>query len=82
MRQPTLIIHSAYDRATDYSATKKVAENLKNNTQVRLVTLRKTNHIVMWDYEAQLAEKEILRFVNDVPWISSGETKEEATIKR
>lgn len=59
---PVLFIHSKKDKATDYSAARKVASQLPEKT-TRFVTLHKSNHIILWDYEAALVEAEILKFI-------------------
>lgn len=59
---PVLFIHSKNDKVTDYSATQRVASQLNQKT-TRFVTLHKSNHIILWDYEAELVETAILEFL-------------------
>jgi len=63
MRQPTLILHSRNDRATEYAASKRAAECLKSISECRFVTLEKSNHILLWDFDVELVEREVLEFV-------------------
>ncbi len=63
LKVPTLVIHSRGDRATDFDATFRLAEELKQKTECRFVGFSRSNHMILWDYEARLAEKEILEFV-------------------
>lgn len=64
LKQPTLIIHGLKDRATDYKFSAKLTQDLKKSAECALVSLPNTNHMVMWDYDAELAEKEILAFIS------------------
>lgn len=59
---PTLIIHSKKDKATDYNASLQLARKAKN-PDLRFVTLEKSNHLILWDYETEQVEKEILDFI-------------------
>ena len=59
---PTLIIHSKKDKATDYNASSQLAHKAKNSN-LRFVTLEKSNHLILWDYEAEQVEKEIMNFI-------------------
>ena len=59
---PTLIIHSKKDKATDYNASSQFIHKSKN-PNFRFVTLEKSNHLILWDYEAEQVEKEILDFI-------------------
>lgn len=61
LKAPTLIIHSTKDRATDYYASLQLSRKLKGYS--RLVTLENSNHIILWDYEAEAVENEIINFV-------------------
>jgi len=63
MGQPTLIVHSRYDKATDYNATRAVAKKLSGQDGSKFVTLENSNHVMLWDYDAELVENEILKFV-------------------
>ena len=63
LKQPTLIIHGLQDRATDYKFSERLAKNLAKNTRCAFISLPNTNHMIMWDYDAELAEKEILKFL-------------------
>jgi carboxylesterase len=64
MKQPTLIIHSTGDMATEYAASKKVAEELKNTIGAEFHTLTKSNHIILWDYDSKFVESSILKFLD------------------
>lgn len=59
---PTLIIHSKKDRATDYRCSQELARKL-NQQSNKLVLLERSNHLILWDYEAEQVEKEILDFI-------------------
>lgn len=59
----TLIIHSKKDKATSYRAAKEMADCL--NSLDKFVSLEKSNHMILWDYESKLVEKEILKFLGD-----------------
>lgn len=59
----TLIIHSKKDKATSYRAAKEMAGSL--NSLDKFVSLEKSNHMILWDYESELVEKEILNFLGD-----------------
>lgn len=64
--RPTLIIHGAGDRATDFNESKKLYALLREKKVVcRLVALPRSNHMMFWDYDAEMAENEILNFLND-----------------
>ncbi len=63
--QSVLIIHGINDRATDYKLSKKLAEQLSQKTDSRFVSLPNTNHMMLWDYDSDLVEKEILAFVRN-----------------
>lgn len=63
LRQPILILHSTNDRAVDYRASKKAADHLKSVAPCRLVTLHRSNHILLWDYDVETVESAILEFV-------------------
>ncbi len=64
LKQPTLILHGLKDKATDYKFSEKLTRDLKKNTECAFISLPNTNHMVMWDYDAELAEKEILAFIS------------------
>lgn len=66
LNQPTLIIHGLKDRATDYKLSEKLAKDLQKKNASLFVSLPNTNHMVMWDHDAELAEKEILAFLTMV----------------
>jgi carboxylesterase len=63
LNQPTLIIHGSKDRATDYNFSVKLAKDLEKKNICSFVSLPNSNHMVMLDYDAKLAEKEILAFM-------------------
>jgi carboxylesterase len=63
LRQPTLILHSTNDRAVDYRASQKAADYLKNVSSCHLVTLNRSNHILLWDHDMEMVETAILEFV-------------------
>lgn len=63
IKAQTLIIHSRKDKATDYRISKEIAKNL--NSLEKFVTLEKSNHMILWDYDARLVEKEILSFIDN-----------------
>lgn len=64
LNQPTLILHGLKDRATDYKYSEKLTRDLRKNVECAFVSLPNTNHMVMWDHDAELAEKEILAFIS------------------
>ena len=61
LKIPTLIIHSKKDRATDYQASLRLSQKIRG--RVSLVSLENSNHIILWDYEAEAVENEIINFV-------------------
>jgi len=61
LKAPTLIIHSKKDRATDYQASLRLCQRLKGDS--RFITLERSNHIILWDYEAEAVENEIINFI-------------------
>ena len=62
---PTLVIHSKRDKATKYKITREISTSLKAaGKDIRLVTLRKSNHLILWDYESEQVENLILNFVD------------------
>lgn len=63
LKQPTLIIHGLKDRATDYKFSEKLAKNLVKKTNCLFISLPNTNHMIMWDHDAEFAEKEIITFL-------------------
>lgn len=63
VERPVLIIHGVGDRATDYRASRELASALKKQGGCRLILLFKSNHIVLWDFEAEFVQKEILEFL-------------------
>ena len=70
---PILVIHSKKDKAADYKATHEIIEKL-GRKDVRLVLLNRSNHLILWDYEAEIVEEEIMKF------ISEPEVRDEKTI--
>jgi len=64
MNQPTLIIHALGDKATDYKTSKKIADRLSGRMSCKFVTLYKSNHIIMHDYESNAVTDSIINFLN------------------
>jgi len=60
LKQPALIIHALGDCATDCRMSKQLSEKLRPSS---FVTLAKSNHMILWDYDAEKVEAEVLRFV-------------------
>lgn len=63
IKAETLIIHSKKDKATSYKAAKEMAKSM--NALEKFVSLEKSNHMILWDYESELVEKEVLNFLGD-----------------
>ena len=61
---PTLIIHSKKDRATDYKCSYELSQAL-NQHPAKFVLLERSNHLILWDYEAEQVEQEIIKFLNE-----------------
>lgn len=57
----TLVIHSRKDKATDYKVSKEIVGKL--NLLEKFVSLERSNHMILWDYESELVEKEIIQFL-------------------
>lgn len=57
---PTLIVASSGDQVASYSATKRVADKI---AQHKLVTLKKANHVVLYDYGHEKIIEEIVSFL-------------------
>lgn len=64
LKAQTLIVHSKKDRATDYQASLQLSQKIQG--RVSLVTLENSNHIILWDYEAEAVENEIINFVEKI----------------
>ena len=64
MNQPTLIIHALGDKATDYKTSKKIANRLSEKISCEFITLHKSNHIIMHDYESNVVTDSIINFLN------------------
>lgn len=60
---PMLVIHSKKDKATDCSTTQKLIEQL-GRSDVQVMILNNSNHLILWDYEAEQVEQEIINFLN------------------
>jgi esterase/lipase len=58
---PVLVIHSQKDLITDYRAAREVIEKIE--APIRFVSLERSNHLILWDYESELVEREILQFL-------------------
>jgi carboxylesterase len=63
--QPILIVHGQKDGATDFQSSRILAEILNKKNKCRFVSLPNTNHMVLWDYDASIAEKEVLDFLTE-----------------
>ena len=59
----TLVIHSWKDKATDYKTSKEIAGEL--DSLEKFISLEKSNHMILWDYESEIVENEILNFLED-----------------
>lgn len=57
----TLIIHSKKDKATDYKTVKRISDSIAGLE--KFVSLEKSNHLILWDYESRLVEDEIIQFL-------------------
>lgn len=61
LKSRTLLIHSRRDKATDYRVSKEISG--KMTRLEKFVTLEKSNHMILWDYDFREVENEILNFV-------------------
>ena len=62
-RTPVLVLHSKKDRVSDYKTAIELVGKIK--APVRFVSLERSNHILLWDYDAPQVEREILEFLTD-----------------
>jgi carboxylesterase len=60
IKSKTLVIHSKKDKATSYQAAKQLSEKMMN---AKFISLQKSNHMLLWDYEREVVEKEIFEFL-------------------
>lgn len=59
---PALLVHSRLDRVTSPPAAER-AFGLLGSTEKRAVWLANSDHIIFWDYEAEVVEREVLAFL-------------------
>lgn len=64
---PVLIIASRHDKAVSYRDIETLACGAEDN--VRFRTVENSNHMILWDYDRELVEREILRFITDTGFI-------------
>ncbi|MFN8575619.1 MAG: alpha/beta fold hydrolase [Candidatus Sericytochromatia bacterium] len=63
IKSDVLIIHSKGDETTDYSGSEYLYKNI-GSTNKKLITLKKSNHIIGLDYEKNKVFREIKYFIN------------------
>lgn len=62
-KQPTLVIHSQFDKAADYLKAKKIVQHHKDSENIEFITVNNSNHLLMWDYDRAEIEQHILKFL-------------------
>lgn len=63
VNEPTLLIHSKNDETVDYESSLFVYNNISSK-QKEIVSFEKSNHIVILDYDKDLAFRKINKFLN------------------
>ena len=63
IQTPTLILHSKRDTTAPYESMEYLKGHLGSKT-IHAVTLEKSNHILMLDYEKDLVTREVVGFLN------------------
>lgn len=66
IRSPLLVIHSRKDRVADFKAVKKTLRML-GRPQVTFIPLEASNHLILWDFEAEEVERAVLEFLGCKP---------------
>ncbi len=61
LKEPTLMIHSINDGATDYMATKELAKKL-GPQMVKYIELQHSNHIICQDFDKEQVMNEVVNF--------------------
>jgi len=65
IRSPVLVLHSVGDRAASPSACRRAFERI-GSPKKRCVWYERSNHILMWDHDAEAATGEILGFLGAI----------------
>ena len=69
VKSPTLLMHSKGDETTDYKSSEYIFTNI-GSVQKKLITLKKSNHLIPLDYEKETVFTEVQKFLDDENGIS------------